>query len=667
VKRAPRKIHWALVALAALGLARLLPEHGAGLWLRLAFATLVLLAPGALVARALRQSGPAATLVWSLAATALALGVVFVFHTALWVAFLVLAGVVLAAAPFAVRRLPVLPPVGTVTVMAAGVGFGLLLWHVAGSLQGDGLFHLARVRKLGEFGDLHLRSVVEFHDGGLHQGYAFPLWHGFLALVAKVAGVDPASVVLHGPSVLAPFAFGVAYEAGVRLFNSVAAGFAVLLAQVSLIALAAGHGGSYVFLSLPPTAARQLVVPAVLAVAFAAIADRSQWWYAAVAAGGLSLAFIHVTYAVFLCVPLAGYVIARTLLARREVVRGAAVLGALAAPTLVVALWAHTLARTAASYTPDDVELRRALRHYAGDLDVFSPGRYRVAPDLLSRGGAVAVAALVLVPLALLAARRRFAAYVLGGSVAVLGLVLFSFAFPHVADVVSLSQARRLAGFVPFAFAFAGGLLALSSAAGLLVLPAALGAGIGLQLAYPGDFGYGLREGGPALAAWIALWGGLAALVVGSLLQGRGELRRRALAPIAALLFVSPVAVHGFAHWSPRTRDARADLTPGLITALRARVPNRDVVFADLETSYRIAAYVPVYIAASLPYHVADTKENHRYERVRAVRRFFSTGDLAIPRAYRAGWLVLRRPERLRGRTLPPVYRDGSFVLYRLR
>ena len=660
------RLHWALVALAALGLARLLPEHGAGLWLRLGFATLVLLVPGALVARALRQPGPAATLAWSLAAMTLALGAVFVLHTALWVAFLVLAAVALTAAPFAVRRMPVLPPVGTVTVMVAGIGFGLLLWHVAGSVQGDALFHLARVRKLSEFGDLHLTSVVEFQDGGLHQGYAFPLWHGFLALLAKVAGVDPAAVVLHAPSALAPLAFGVAYEAGVRLFDSVAAGFAVLLAQVSLIALAAGHGGSYVFLSLPPTAARQLVVPALLALAFAALSERSPGWYAAVAAGGLSLAFIHVTYAVFLCVPLAGFVIARALLARRELVRGTAVLGALAAPTLAVALWAQSLARTAASYTPDDAERRRALRHYAADLDVFSPERYRVAPDLLSRGGAVAVAALVLLPLAVLAARRRWAAYVLGGSVAVLILVLLSFVFPHVADVVSLSQARRLAGFVPFAFAFAGGLLALSSVAGPFVLPAALGAGIGLQLAYPGDFGYGLSEGGPALAAWIALWGGLAALAAGSVFRPGHELRRRALVPIAALLFVTPIAVYGFAHLSSRTQYRRADLTPGLISALRTHVPKRDVVFADLETSYRIAAYAPVYIAASLPFHVADTSENRRYDRVRAVRRFFSTGDLAIPREYRARWVVIRRPERLRGRTLPAVYRDDRFVLYRL-
>src|SRR5207248_5968078 len=153
----------------------------------------------------------------------------------------------------------------------AGIGLGAALWSIEGLVHGDAIFHLGRVRKLDDFGSLSLRSVDEFRDGGLHPGYAFPLWHGFLALVAKVAGVDPTAVVLHEPSVLAPFAFGVAYEAGYRVFESAAAGFAALVAQVSLIALAPGQGGSYVFLSLPPTAARQLLVPAVIALFFAAL------------------------------------------------------------------------------------------------------------------------------------------------------------------------------------------------------------------------------------------------------------------------------------------------------------------------------------------------------------------------------------------------------------
>ena len=79
----------------------------------------------------------------------------------------------------------------------AGALLGLLLWHVSGNVGGDGFFHLGRVQKLLAFGDLSTGAVDEFPDGGLHPGYAFPLWHGVLALVAKVSGADPVDVVLH--------------------------------------------------------------------------------------------------------------------------------------------------------------------------------------------------------------------------------------------------------------------------------------------------------------------------------------------------------------------------------------------------------------------------------------------------------------------------------------
>ena len=62
-----------LVAVPLLGLARLLPEHGFGLWLRLAAASLVLLLPGRLLARALGRNGPAEAFVWSVALVAGAL------------------------------------------------------------------------------------------------------------------------------------------------------------------------------------------------------------------------------------------------------------------------------------------------------------------------------------------------------------------------------------------------------------------------------------------------------------------------------------------------------------------------------------------------------------------------------------------------------------------
>jgi hypothetical protein len=95
-------------------------------------------------------------------------------------------------------------------------------------------------------------------------------------------------------------------------------------------------------------------------------------------------------------------------------------------------------------------------------------------------------------------------------------------------------------------------------------------------------------------------------------------------------------------------------------------VPAGDTVYADLETSYRIAAFAPVYICNAPPGHVANTKLDRPYERRRELRRFLRTGDLAIPRSCGARWLVVDRSRFPRRFRLPVGYRDGRFVLYRL-
>jgi hypothetical protein len=131
-------------------------------------------------------------------------------------------------------------------------------------------------------------------------------------------------------------------------------------------------------------------------------------------------------------------------------------------------------------------------------------------------------------------------------------------------------------------------------------------------------------------------------------------------------LFVLPVAVHGFTHWTTSTMEDREALTPGLVRALREDVPKRGVVFSDLQTSYRIAAAAPVLIVAAPPAHVADTKQNRPYERRADVLEFRATGDLAIPRRYHAGWLVVARFQRHPVVKLRPLYKDSRFVLYKL-
>ena len=195
-----RRIPWELLALPALGISRALPDTGWGLWVRLAAATACLLLPGALVARALRFGLFSAVLAWSLGALFVVMAIVFAVHASLTLA-LVLLGVIVAALAVALGRRflqgqtpPGSDPWIAAGVAVAGLGLGIALWFITTHLTGgDDFFHLARVRKLDDFGGLSLRAVDEFRDGGLHPGYAFPLWHSFLALVARLAGVDPSA------------------------------------------------------------------------------------------------------------------------------------------------------------------------------------------------------------------------------------------------------------------------------------------------------------------------------------------------------------------------------------------------------------------------------------------------------------------------------------------
>jgi hypothetical protein len=658
-KRLPRE----LVAVVALLLTRPLPDSGFWLYLKLAAATLVVLLPGSLVARAIGRPSVSATLAWTLTGIFGAGAIMFAVGGSLDLALGLYAALGAAALVVVLARREWVPRRRPVAVVALGVVFGALLWHVAGTLDGDALFHLARVRKLLAFSDLHLRTVDEFKDGGLHPGYAFPLWHLFLAFVARLGGVDAGKVVQHEASFLCPVAFAVTFEAGLAVFRNRSAALATMLASVALFGLAGGHGGSFVHLALPATLARQLLVPMVIALFFWFVRHPTRSRGATLVAGGLGLALVHPTYALYVLIPFAGYVGARALLVRGEVRRGLVALAAVLVPAAAVSLWLLPIVRETTSHNPSDAELARSLQHYKGQVVVYSLHSYRIATQAFARTGAIAVAALVCVPLAAFARHRRWSAFVLGGTVLIALLTLVPPFFSTFSDVVSLSQARRAVGFVPFAFAFAGGCAVLSRLLDRWVLPLALGAGIALELAWPGDFGGSPGDAGPGAVTWFAAGAGVAALVV-AMFARRSLDRPGRLTTAAAVLFLIPVAVSGFSHWS--AEPSHPVLTPGLVRALRHDVPKGSIVFSDDSTAYRIAAAVPVYVNAAPPGHVADTKPNHPYARRNDADKFLSTGDLAVPERYGAQYLVLDLRRHVPKLDLPVLYRDSRFVLYRL-
>jgi hypothetical protein len=174
----------------------------------------------------------------------------------------------------------------------------------------------------------------------------------------------------------------------------------------------------------------------------------------------------------------------------------------------------------------------------------------------------------------------------------------------------------------------------------MLAVPAALVAGVVLEREWPGNFGYGLAGSGPRIVTWIAFGGAAAGIVVGGLFLRRVSIRERhVVGAIAAVLFVLPVTVHGFRHWSPLVgRDPQA-LSPVLIQELRA-VPAQAVVIASPEISYRIAAYAPVYLVCAPPVHVANTRANEPYVRVKQCERWLAGREPGVASEYGATWAV---------------------------
>jgi hypothetical protein len=664
-----RLLPW-LLAPVALALSRLLPADGLGLGLRLGAAVACLLLPGVLVSRALGVSSLAGAFAWAMTAVFGATAVMFAVHGSLWLALILLAVLALAALPFAMRR-PTEPSIWRAGVLLLGVAAGISLWWVS-RYDGDAFFHLARVQKLLAFDSLSLRSVDEFRDGGLHPGYAFPLWHAVVAMVARLAGVGAPSTILHAPTVLLPLSFALVYEAGAILFRSRWAGVATALAEFALIGLAPGHGGSYNSLALPSTASRVLLLPALLALVFAYVREPSPALLASVAGASLVMTLVHPSYSVLLAIALVGFLLVRALLdVRHDLAHITAALAAIVVPASLVVLWLLPVVRETASHSPSRVELRRAFAGYGDELDVFGLHSYRLSPELFGRAGAIAVASLVLLPLAVFAHRRLWGAFALGAMLATLTIALLPFVFPHFADAISISQARRIIAFSPRPFVLVGGALVLAGLLRWALLPLALAAGIALQLAYPGDFGapYRFVNGGPRLLTWIVFGAAIAALLAAAVLGRRiPEIQGSpAVAAAAVVLFLIPVAIHGYSHWT-RSPTARLGLPQKLVSAVRANAPTGDVVFSDALTAYELGAFAPVYVNAAPTSHVADTRANRPTARLKDARRFFrDAGPLSIPRRYGAHWLLVDRARvgdvQFR---LPRVYVGSRYVLYRL-
>jgi hypothetical protein len=672
-----RVLAWTAAPVALLFLARLLPAEGAGLALRLfAAGAIVLLLPGALILRVLgRPSSPGVAAAGALALSLLVVFVALVL-TVLAGASIDLAVVVLcaaiaaaavpaalagrsSAAPRAERR-------AALGLLAATLPLSALVWWSAGPVQGDGLFHVARVRKLVELDSLtSLAALNEFRDGSVHPGYAVPLWHEALALVARLADVDAAQAALYLPAVLiVPLTVLVAHGAGTALFKHWAGGVAVALALVAQLWFSrAGGTGNFEFLYQPAALGRTLLATAILALAFSFVFLGDRRLLVPLVAAGFALAVVHATYAPYVALLLVGCAVARLVMGRRDEgspARTAVTAAAVLVPFGLFLLWLLPIATDDPSQAPDPARRAFEIRHYGNAFDVFGDV-LRFAPEAIARGGPVVVAGLLAVPLAGLAARRMWAAFVLGGSLAVLAVLLVPWLFTELADLLSLSQARRLAAFLPVPFAIAGAAVLLGRLR-LVGVALAAAAALALAWAYPGEFTYRVREGGPGWTVWLAVAGGLVALAAGALTRRRGPEPGR-WAAFAAAAFLVPLVALGLDELE-RGRDPLA-LPPAAIAAVQANVEPGDVLFGRPQDAYRIAAYSPVYVNAEELGHAPATARNRPSERYRDAQRFFApqaTSDAEraqLLEEYGADWLLVDKRRRV-----PEAFLAGLELVY---
>lgn len=688
--RRPGLMAATLAAPLVLLAARAIPADGVGLALRLGAATVcVLFVPGALLLRAI--AWPAIPALALSASVALSLGVAFgafAFTFAVnGTLVLVVAVIALAAALAALPALRARPePIERVEwivlggILAAALVFAGLVWWATQTVgTGDALMHLARSRKIAEADVLSSVNVAnEYRDGGLHPGYAFPLWHGVVALVARLAGVDAGTATLHLSALLVPFAFVAAYAAGRVLFGSWAGGLATLAAQAAQLGFSRSGVGSFDSLSLPASATRIVLVPILLALAFACLRRGSdRRLLLPLAAASLAVAVVHPTYVIFAAIPLSAFLVAWIALSaarRAPAVAAAATAGAIVLPAAAFFLWLLPVVTSTASYGPTAGEEARALAHYGDQLQVVGDG-YRAAPQTITRAGPVVVAGLAALAVLALAIRRAWALFALAGTLVILVLLLVPELFTRFSDLVSISQSRRLAQFIPIPFAIAGAAVIVGrlKLAGALL---ALACGIVLEVLYAAELSHEVERAGPTWPLWVAFASGGLGLGAAVLL------RRRPLTfepgrwtAIAAAAFLLPIAVAGLADVERTKASDRHGLTPGLVTAL-GRLEAGDVVLAPVGTSYRVAAFANVYVVATPPPHAADTEENRPYKRQRDVIRFFAPRS-ALTDAdrrrlltdYGAAWIVVDK--RSAGpnaflRVFERVYEDGRYELLRV-
>jgi hypothetical protein len=570
------------------------------------------------------------------------------------------------------RGKPVEMDIRPVPLLLFGAGVALVsvyVWIGSWTNIGDAVEHIARMRKITELDPpaQHLDQLGLLPPGtGLHPGYAFPLWHAAGGVVVWMSGIEETIMFRFWPSVLLPFIACAVYRAGREVFGCWQAGVATCIGYLGVFAFPFG-AGFFAQVSYPGYIAIFLFWPLIVERTFVFLREGGREPLLTVAASSFVVAAVHPSYGPFVILLIGAFVLTQSLTSRehRDFRRSAEVFGAVTLPFLAFLAWLYPIANSASA------TVEGGSNHF-GSLVDRSGALVNMKPEWVTRGGAVAIAALLFVPLASAATRTRAAAFVASATGVVILILIVPYFFTPFAHVMSISQGRRFLFFLPFAFALTGGALVLARFRYLAVV-GAFALGVVLYKVWPGEATYLLKHPGPGWLAWFAGIGGLLVLIAGAARKLNVRYGNMwGLAIVVAL--VLPTAVTGAIDMR-RNKPSPQEFSERLLDAVNTYVASSDVVLALPKVGYRLTDRAPVYIVASAGGHGGNTTENQGTARRIAAEDFFDGHTTpaqaqAIVDKWDIQWVLVRKdypqwswPRRYLAR-FQPVFENNRYGLY---
>ena len=265
--------------------------------------------------------------------------------------------------------------------LVAGLVLGWFLWRVAGAIVGDGLFHEGRVRKLLDFRRpasprRSTSSSTAACTPATRSRFGMASMRSSRGSLGSIRRSCCATSLRCSRGSRSPSSASPAW----RSSTPPQPGASVALGSLALFCFAPGNGGSFATLSQPGAAGLRILVPAAVALFFSRdLPASADLWCARARPSDLRGVLAD---------PVA-----------RGGLLGAARLSRPLLPVGAALLWLRPIVDQTNTHDPSTVHSGSTTsRSTSSQLVVTSVHHFRLAPRKLGRSGAVAVAALLLLP-----------------------------------------------------------------------------------------------------------------------------------------------------------------------------------------------------------------------------------------------------------------------------